>query len=248
MKPAVVAIGIVFVSSGASAHRLDQYLQATTLSVEKDRIQAQIRLTPGVAVLPFVLASIDTDADGLLSASEQRAYADRVLQDLSLRADGNPLALRLVSTKFPSMQEMKEGLGTIVIDFAADVPGNRHDRQLAFENHHQSPIAAYLVNCLIPSDPRIRVTGQNRNYEQSFYQLDYLQNSIRSGPFSLPWWSRGHAWVGSLVVLLLARLALLWRRRRAENAASQFGTAPHYLAQPQVAGCCLTVGGEPTNK
>jgi hypothetical protein len=44
--------------STTSAHRLDEYLQTTTFSVEKDRVQAQIRLTPGVTVLPLVLAKI----------------------------------------------------------------------------------------------------------------------------------------------------------------------------------------------
>src|SRR5437764_3773954 len=84
----------------ASAHRLDEYLQATTISVEKDRVQAQIRLTPGVAVFPIVLANIDTDADGVISEAEQRAYAERVLGDLSLTIDGHQLRVRLVSLKF----------------------------------------------------------------------------------------------------------------------------------------------------
>jgi hypothetical protein len=34
----------------ASAHRIDEYLQATLFSVETDRIQASMRLIPGVLV------------------------------------------------------------------------------------------------------------------------------------------------------------------------------------------------------
>ncbi len=33
-----------------SAHRLDEYLQATIFSVEKDGIQASMRLVPAIAV------------------------------------------------------------------------------------------------------------------------------------------------------------------------------------------------------
>ena len=58
-----------------------EYLQATTISAEKDRVQAQIRLTPGVAVFPVVLARIDADAGGVISEAEQRAYSERVLDD-----------------------------------------------------------------------------------------------------------------------------------------------------------------------
>jgi hypothetical protein len=217
MKPALILVAgvvVLLAAQNASAHRLDEYLQATTLSLEKDHIQAEIRLTPGVAVLPFVLASIDADGDGVLSASEQRAYAERVVHDLSLQLDGKRLRLQLVSTRFPGMQEMKEGLGEIVIEFAADVSGYGRERKLVFENHHQSRIAAYLVNCLVPRDPDLRVTGQSRNYQQSFYRLDYVQAAVRSNPLSFTWW-RGYAWLVILGILLVARLTILWRQRQA---------------------------------
>ena len=189
--------------------------------MEKDRVQAQIRLTPGVAVFPIVLASIDTDADGVISEAEQRAYAERVLRDLSLTIDGDRLRLRLVSSKFATIEEMKEGRGEIRLEFNADLPRGGPNRRLIFENHHQSRIAAYLVNCLVPRDPDIRITAQNRNYQQSFYQLDYVQAGVRSSPLSFAWWSaRRDGWARP-ALLLFAPLALLWRRRtRAENDAT----------------------------
>jgi hypothetical protein len=50
---------ILFLAASASAHRLDEYLQATIISVEKDRVQAEMRLVPGVAVSSFVLNGIE---------------------------------------------------------------------------------------------------------------------------------------------------------------------------------------------
>jgi hypothetical protein len=44
------------------------------------------------------------------------------------------------------------------------------------ENHHQSRISAYLVNCLVPKDKDIQIQVQNRNENQSFYQLEYHQS------------------------------------------------------------------------
>jgi len=208
------AILLLWIGTPTSAHRLDEYLQATTISVEKDSLQAQIRLTPGVAVFPNVLANIDTDADGVISEAEQRAYAERVLRDLSLTIDGDRLQLRLVSLKFAQIEEMKEGRGSIQLEFNADVPGGGPNRRLIFENQHQSRIAAYLVNCLIPRDPDIRVTAQNRDYQQSFYQLDYVQADVRSGPLSSSWWLRSWGWLGTAALLLFAGLAFVWRRRR----------------------------------
>jgi hypothetical protein len=70
---------------------------------------------------------------------------------------------------------MREGLGEIKIEFAADLPPGSSNRKIVFENHHQPRISAYLVNCLVPRDRDIQVVAQNRNGTQSFYRLDYLQ-------------------------------------------------------------------------
>lgn len=221
MKTRLAAAGAILLLAGtpASAHRLDEYLQATTISVEKDRVQAEIRLAPGVAVFSSVLTNIDIDADGVISEAEQRAYAELVLGDLSLTIDGDRLQLRLVSSKFAKLEEMKEGRGEIQLEFNADVPRGGSNRRLIFENQHQSRIAAYLVNCLIPSDPDIRVTAQDRNYEQSFYQLDYVQADVRSGPQASAWWSSSRGWLGAAALLLLAGFGFVWRRARVAHDA-----------------------------
>ena len=179
-----VAFGAALLVSAASgttpnAHQLDEYLQATTIAVGKDRVRAEVRLTPGVAVVSRILAVIDQDANGVISAAEQRSYAARVRRDLSLAIDGTPLSLRAVGWTFATIEEMKQGRGTIRIDFEATVPHGAGTRQLTFENIHQVRIAAYLVNALVPRDPDIRITGQHRTYEQSSYQLDYSQAGAR---------------------------------------------------------------------
>ena len=215
MKASPAASLMIVLSFGvpASAHRLDEYLQATTISIEKGRVRAQLRLTPGVSVAPFVLSIIDGNGDGVLSAREQRAYAKRVLRDLSLTVDGDVLELRLISANFPETDELKAGIGEIHMDFAAAIPHDGAERKLLFENRHQSPISAYLVNCLMPQDREIQVTAQHRNYEQSRYLLDYVQGGVRPGLLSLAWWTGGGRWLASAAIVLCARLALSRRSR-----------------------------------
>ncbi len=193
-------------------HRLDEYLQATLISLGRDRLEAEITLTPGVAVFPIVATDIDRDADGVVSEAEQRAYARRVLGDLSLTIDGRSLQTRLISMRFPGLDEMKQGLGAIRIDFQADLPRGA-SRRLVFENRHQSAIGAYLVNCLAPRDPEIRIVAQNRNYSQSLYQLDYVQTRVRSEALPSRFWSDDRVWLGALALLLAGRLVFLWRQR-----------------------------------
>jgi hypothetical protein len=218
---------LLSIGTPATAHRLDEYLQATLISVEKNRLLIQVRLTPGVAVLPIVLAMIDTDADGVISESEQRVYAERVVRDVSITVDAERLWPRLISTKFPGTLEMKEGLGEIQLELGADLPRNGPNRRLVFENHHQSRIAAYLVNSLVPRDPDIRLIAQNRNESQSLYQLDFVQAGTGSDALSFAWWSGARGWSGAAGLLLFARLAWLWRQRARVPGAPCSTTSPH---------------------
>jgi len=210
---ATAAATLLSLVAPASAHRLDEYLQATIISVEKNRVQAFTRLAPGVAVSSLVIANIDTNGDGIISDTEQQAYAERVLRDLSFSVDEHRLKPRLVSVAFPMTAEMKEGLGEIQIEFTADLPGAGGSRELIFENHHQSRIAAYLVNCLVPRDKNIQITAQNRNENQSFYRLTYVQAVGRPDPSSLGLWPGVRASLGTVVLLLFAGLTLIWRQR-----------------------------------
>jgi len=215
MRAAVVVTGalLLSVATPAFAHRVDEYLQATTILVGSDRVQAQIRLVPGIEVLPAVFAFIDTDRDGVFSGAEQRAYAERVLRDLSLSVDGVRLPPRLLSSKFADLELMRDGRGIIQIDFDVEIPRAAGERRLVFENHHFSGIAEYLVNSLVPRDPAISLGAQHRNYEQSSYRLDYVQTGAHAGPPPVDWWSRFRSWLVLAALLPLAWLALRRERR-----------------------------------
>jgi hypothetical protein len=210
MNARLVAAASILLSlgAGAFAHRLDEYLQATIITVEKDRIQASMRLIPGVAVAPIVLASIDTNGDGVISLAEQQTYAERVLRDLSITVDGESVRPVLVSEKFPPIEKMKEGLGEIQIEFTVDLPLGGPERRIVFENHHQNERSAYLVNCLVPGDPNIKILTQTRNETQSFYQLDYAQSGGSSRFASWKVWSTIRVWMGAVGFASIFRLGM----------------------------------------
>jgi hypothetical protein len=221
MRTTMAALILLLAPAPAPAHRLDEYLQATMISIGTDRLEAEITLTPGVAVFPMLIADIDRDADGVVSEAEQRAYGRKVLRDLLFTIDGRRLRPQLRSMQFPSLDEMREGRGGIRIELTADLPRGGAGRKLVFENHHRSGIGAYLVNCLVPRDPDIRIVAQNRNYSQSVYQLDYVQTA------AAVWWSGEKGGLGALALLLLVRFALLWQRR---DARAPFGVRRSHAA------------------
>jgi hypothetical protein len=177
--PCTAAAALLLLSAPirADAHRLDEYLQAATLEVETDRMQLHLRLVPGVLVWRSIQPTIDTNRDGAVSRAELRAYAERFRRDLSLRVDGEQLTLRLLEWHAADAMALEEGLGTIEIRFAADVPRRSGPRTLVFENRHAPALAAYLVNALVPQDPAVRIKSQHRNERQSRYRLDYEQRA-----------------------------------------------------------------------
>ena len=213
------AILLAFATT-VQAHRLDEYLEATILSLDGNRVHAEIRLTPGVSVASAIIGEIDVNHDGVISAAEQRAYANKVLSDVSFVVDGSRIQPHLVSLRFPSVPEMNEGRGEIELDFDADLPRGGSNRRLSFENHHEFPIAAYLVNCLVPKNPGIRILAQTRNYSQSSYQLDFVDGNAVSGPRALAWlWQPGNP-AGTMAILFFAGTALLCRRWRVTHRDS----------------------------
>ena len=84
---ALIAVLLSF-APYASAHRLDEYLQATRLSLAANQIGVEIDLTPGVDVATAIFALINTDHDGRISPSEADRYANQVVRETTLDIDG----------------------------------------------------------------------------------------------------------------------------------------------------------------
>ncbi len=190
----------------AHAHRIDEYLQATILSLQTNGIQASMRLIPGVQIAPSVITGIDSNGDGVFSNDEQRAYAQRVLDDLFITVDGTPVQPRLASWSFPEPAEMREGLGEIRLAYTLDLPPIPGDRHLIVANHHQSRTSVYLMNVTVPDERGVRVLSQRRNQQQSVYELDFQQTGT---PVNLRTsWYGVEAWLAGLEFASLFRLGM----------------------------------------
>jgi hypothetical protein len=72
-KLTVAILFVLGVARIAYAHRLDEYLQATLVTVKQDEVRASMRLIPGISVAPSVIANIDINHDGILSVAEQQS-------------------------------------------------------------------------------------------------------------------------------------------------------------------------------
>jgi HupE / UreJ protein len=198
----LLAVLLAFAATApALAHRLNQYLQATTIAVAPDGVTLQVRLTPGVDIAATVIAALDGDHDGTLSSAEAQAYAEEVVRDLSLAIDGRPVALRLQSWAVAPLSAMTSGQGESIVTMSAPFTGGAGAHELAFENRHQPSVAAYLVNALQPQSADVRIGSQRRSYDQSHYTMTFTTGAhaaaadafVESNPGSIV---RTYAWHG----------------------------------------------------
>jgi len=192
-KPAAlafVAAIALLAARDASAHRLDEYLQAARIAVEPDHVLLELDLTPGVAIAGTVVADIDRDRDGSLSQAEQQDYAGRVLETLDLAVDDRPVTVRPGTATFPEASALLRGEGTIQLRTRLSLPAQSAGaHHVLFRNRYRRDISVYLANALVPASDHIAVTAQHREADQRDLTIEY---QVRTGRSDSPaWWLFG---------------------------------------------------------
>jgi hypothetical protein len=199
----VVAVFVLASGAGASAHRYDEFLQATRVGLESDRVQLEMNLTPGIAMAPATIREIDINGDDAFSSMERRAYAEAVLNNISVRIDEGPaLQLALADSNFPAPGTMRNGDAPISITLQAELPrlgsGAHH---LRFRNDNATVGSVYLANALVPDTPRIAITSQHRDADQRELTIAFTVREARLSVAELGW----IAAAGMLLLLPLRR-------------------------------------------
>ena len=191
-----------------SAHRRDEYLQAARLAVDPGRVEIELDMTPGIALADAILAGIDGNHDGSLSAEEHQAYRALVLSAVELEVDGTRLKLEPGASRFPEVDEVRRGEGTIRLHFAAALPRlSAGGHQLLFRNRHERSRSVYLANALVPQSYQVTVAAQRRDVDQTELTIDYVLRAAPAGSTA--------AWLAAAAAVATALSAVLMRPLRA---------------------------------
>jgi len=213
-RAGAVALLVLVASAPPSAHRRDEYLQAARLAIDPDKVDLEIDLTAGIAVSDQILAEIDRDNDGSISAAEGHDYSDRFLRAIALDVDGIPLRVELVDTRLPAIETVRNGEGTLRVRAIASMPRLRAGRHhLRYRNDHRSDLGAYLANALVPTSDRVAIVSQRRDLDQRELVVDYGLGADAATE------SRQSAVTAVGGVLIVA--LLLWRRLKPEATGAR---------------------------
>ena len=203
----------ILLPTTVSAHRLDEYLQATRVAIERDRVNVDIDLTAGANIARHVATWIDVNGDGEISQAESLAYGRQVLGSLVLSVDGATMPLNVLDTEPPTIGEMAMGVGTLRLRASAGIRSGASGRhQLTVVNTHHPESSVYLANALVPSDEGIEILAQRRSPDQHSLTIEYEvgMSAFRARVM----------WLGAAVTLLGV---ILWTRRLSHFLQCQTG-------------------------
>lgn len=167
-------LGSAALAPAARAHRLDECLRSTLVSIEPGDIRLHVQITPGAAAATREFERIDGDRDGALSAAEKASYVAGVRRDLLVRLDERDLVLEAVAIEFPPNDELHSGWGTIRIEFAAtQSPFTIGGHRIELEHRDTSTPSVYLVNAAKPRSESIRILTQIRSRDQAQVRIEF---------------------------------------------------------------------------
>lgn len=206
MRRIITAVAALFVvltgASPASAHRLDEYLQAMRVDVRPESIVLELDLTPGANIAADVLAALDPDGDGIVETSEADAYVTTVLRSLEVAVDGERLAIGLVNRIIPSVDDLRAGSGVISMVATAAAVQSRGRHRLRVANGYRNDVGVYLANVLRPEPGPVTIATQSRDPRQQTLTIEYA--------VAAPFLTRSSmAWTG--IAVLLLGCCVYWR-------------------------------------
>ena len=194
---------VLAAAAPASAHRLDEYLQALRVDVRGEAVVLELDLTPGANLAAEIVSVLDPDGVGAIDSIRSEAYAGEVGRSLELSIDGRRATIALVDRRFPSVDELRAGSGVIRVVMRAEVAHAGGAHQLRVENGFRSDVSVYLANGLRPDGRAVTVASQRRDPSQRTLTLDYVVGAPLLTRFSVAWTS---------AALLLLGCGAYWRR------------------------------------
>lgn len=157
----------------AQAHSLDQYLQASYVTLTPTTIELEVDLTPGVLVAAEAIASLDLDGDGVIDDAEASTYAAAIIDGIDLRVDDAPIELVVDGIQVPSMLVLQAGSGTIVVSARGTLPDDLEGtHRVTLENRNTATGITYQANAFVARGADITLGPQERSSDQQRLAVD----------------------------------------------------------------------------
>ena len=171
-KPIWILLALL--NSRALAHPLDEVVQGAYLTLSPGTVQLELDLTPGEKVAATVLKALDANGDQSISEAEAKAFAQRVLEQLSLSLDRKALRWTLDKVTAPPYQNLKLGSDTLKIYAIAKRTDQTGEHTLVYHNRYQPAKSQWTANIFLqPAAWQYQVLGQQRSSDGKQLTVKY---------------------------------------------------------------------------
>lgn len=178
-------LAVLSVTAEAAAHA-HHYGQSAFVTVSPAGVKVELDLSPGALVADQVVRLLDADGDGHISEGELRSYSDVLLRDVSVRIDGEPVALELASRDVPEPSHLATGEDRLRLSFTAAVPAlSPGPHHLLLRNAHRPVPSAHQAHALA-GDASVRIGKQRRDAAQDELSADFEVDGPPVAPAGRP--------------------------------------------------------------
>ena len=187
--PLMAIVGAASWITPSFAHRLDELFQAARVSIQADRVVVDLDLTPGIQVAPRLIAVLDTDRNGVISAAEELYFARTVIRESALSVDGTVLPLGVTGHENRLSRCLRGGAGVVQVQAQSSphsmAPGGAH--VVRYRNGFDPGLSLYAANATLPADEHIVIRGQERDQDQR--EPEFISTCAGASPLA-PWDAR----------------------------------------------------------
>jgi len=162
---------VALVSSSATAHPVDEVVQAAYLAIEPRQVRLEFDISPGSAVSETILRDLDRDGDRRITTTESRAYGVRVLRRLPLAIDGIRVNWRLDQVGVPAYGSLAQQADTVRILAIAPAPLPRGGHLIGFTNAYRPAASVVMTNVFVRPAGAFRVGRQERSDDGRLYRV-----------------------------------------------------------------------------
>ncbi len=169
----------------AVAHPADMLVQAAYITISPTAIRLELDQTAGELVAKDFLAQLDLNQNVVISPEEVKQFSSRVLEQIGLEVNNQPVNLQLESSQIPTVAQVKLGGGQLQLVFMG-TPRAVGQNQFVFKNGYAPVKSAYLANVFVQSG-EIKIISQQRDQTQQTFTVAYtIAQSVL--PRVFPWW------------------------------------------------------------
>lgn len=170
---ALPLLTLLLLPATASAHPLDQVVEATYVTVGDGVVDLELKVSPGSLVAEPIVAALDADGDGTISDAEGDAYARAMLSALTLTLDGETVTLLEAGIEVPTVLALRAGYGEVVIHAAGTLPpiDGATAAALVVTNADTTAGATFQANAFVEAGAAVDLGLQTRSEDQRMLRV-----------------------------------------------------------------------------